>query len=131
MTNTFNCWNCGKALTNVILPFSRREECVSCGTDQHVCKMCVYFDENNRLGCNEERAEQVVDRERANFCDYFEPSTKASNDGQEDKSRKAKAQLAALFGDEVDDSNSSDADEPELTPAELAEKKLRDMLNNS
>ncbi|MFT7201175.1 MAG: hypothetical protein ACI9UD_002844, partial [Glaciecola sp.] len=39
----------------------------------------------------------------------------------------AKAQLAALFGDdpEVD----SDSDE-QLTPGELAERKLREMLGN-
>ncbi|MGO4890749.1 hypothetical protein [Flavobacterium sp. W21_SRS_FM6] len=117
------CWKCHSLLTNVILPMSRREECANCGADQHVCKMCTYFD--SKKGCDEERAEEVSDLEKANFCDYFKPSFVIFERPVEDKSQAAKAKLAALFSDPVPVTDQTD--QP-LTPKELAEKKLRELL---
>lgn len=135
MAETFHCWQCGKSLSGLILPMSRREECASCGADQHVCRMCLHFEDKGRGDCSEPRAELVSDRERANFCDYFKPEPNAGGEGFVDKSAEAKAKLAALFGD--DDGNAEPSqiadgnEEKELTPAELAEKKLREMLGGS
>ena len=96
MSDGFNCWKCGKALQGVILPMSRREECTHCGADQHVCKMCMYF---QRGRCEEDLAESVSDEERANFCDYFKPAGDAYKAADLEKAREAKRKLAALFGD--------------------------------
>ena len=131
MSENFLCWKCGKSLTDVILPMSRREECSCCGADQHVCKMCVFLDSKSRGSCNEERAESQSDTERANFCDYFKPSTVAFNTISHKTSADAKANFAALFGDAPD--NSEVLTEPmvetkKLSPAEIAEQKLRDLL---
>lgn len=123
MVESFTCWKCGNTLTGVILPMSRREECHSCTADQHVCKMCVFYD--NRGRCDEERAEDVSDYERANFCDYFKPKYNAFYVSTEDKSAAAKAKFAELFGDPIPEDIQEDES---LTPAERAEKKLRDML---
>lgn len=123
MSNDFTCWKCGNTLKNVILPMSRREECDNCKADQHVCKMCVYYVKNR---CDEERAEHVNDTEKANFCDYFKPSSHAYKSKDKQKSAQAKADFAALFGDEVPEKNQTDES---LSAAELADKKLRDMLN--
>lgn len=123
MSTEFVCWQCTKPLVNVILPMSRREECHNCKADQHVCELCLYF-VNRR--CDEERAEHISDTEKANFCDYFKPSNKAFNDIGQQKSAKAKADLAALFGDELPETTQQDES---LSPSELADKKLRDMLN--
>ncbi|MDO6692022.1 hypothetical protein Q4574_01945 [Aliiglaciecola sp. 3_MG-2023] len=124
------CWKCGNRLDDVIFPMSRREECANCGADQHVCKMCKDYDV--RSGCNEPRAEQVSDTEKANFCDYFSPSGNVFTATHDDKAQQAKAQLAALFGDEpaVDNVPKSAANNEDkaLTPAQIAEQKLRDML---
>lgn len=130
MSDDFICWKCGQALTGVIMPMSRREECGQCGADQHVCKMCCYFDERGRGDCTEERAEEITDRERANFCDYFKPVVRAASGAGNQQAEDARAQLAALFGDDVEaapDSSDSKAEEG-LTPAEIAEKKFRDLL---
>ena len=118
-------------MTDVILPMSRREECASCGADQHVCRMCVFFDSKSRGSCNEERAESQSDTERVNFCDYFKPSSAAFNAVSHKKSAEAKANLAALFGETPD--NSEVLTEPtvetkKLSPAQIAEQKLRDLL---
>ncbi|WP_339724515.1 hypothetical protein [uncultured Paraglaciecola sp.] len=85
--------------------------------------MCLYFVKNR---CDEERAEHISDTEKANFCDYFKPSNKTFKSVDKQKSAKAKADLAALFGDELPVKTPEDES---LSPAELADKKLRDMLN--
>lgn len=125
MTIALHCWKCGLPLKDVIFPMSRREECSQCSADQHVCKMCQHFD--GRGGCNEERAEQVSDTEKANFCDYFSPSGQVFAQTGNQKAVEAKAQLAALFGDEAQVADDTSDQQP-LSPAEIAERKLRDML---
>jgi hypothetical protein len=123
MSQKLSCWHCGNLLENVIFPMSRREDCSVCNADQHVCKMCREFDGRN--GCNEPSAEDVTDTEKANFCDYFSPSEQVFAIKTQNKGN-AEAQLAALFGDESEMQSSTH--EQSLTPAELAERKLRDML---
>lgn len=124
MSNQFICWKCSEPLVNVILPMSRREECAKCSADQHVCKMCTFYDGDR--GCNEEQAEEVSDTEKANFCDYFKPKVLTKNPLVTSKSEQAKADFAALFGGEIPEKNQ---DDNSLSATELAEKKLRDMLN--
>lgn len=128
MADLFSCWKCGAQLQNVILPMSRREECHQCSADQHTCKMCRHFDYKQR--CNEDRAETVSDTEKANFCDYFAPSGKVFDKTGNQKALDAKAKLAALFGDEPEHGLSQESDDKQkpLTPAEIAEQKLRDLL---
>ncbi len=133
ISEPLRCWQCGNILKNVILPMSRREECPFCSADQHVCKMCKEFDGRNN--CSESRAEDVRDRETANFCDYFSPSGEVSVkvSGQQVSKQKesdAKAQLAALFGEEAEPNTQMLKQEESLTPAELAEHKLREMLGD-
>jgi hypothetical protein len=84
--------------------------------------MCVYY---VRGRCEEGRAEHISDTERANFCDYFKPSYGEFTPSDKQKSAQAKAQLAELFGDPIIEVPLSDEN---LSPAELAEKKLRTML---
>lgn len=118
MSEQFICWRCKQPLTAVILPMSRREECLACHADQHVCKMCVFFGDAGRGDCNEVRAEWISDRERANFCDYFKPITasaaerSAAQSNSDNAKARAQAQLAALFNDEPV------ATQPEVTQPE-------------
>lgn len=97
MSTEVSCWHCGKPLQNLILPLSRREECSSCASDQHVCKMCGHFDANTLVQCSEERAEPPGDKEAANFCDYFMLRNTQLGEGAEQD--KARQQLNELFGD--------------------------------
>jgi hypothetical protein len=57
---------------------SRTEECPKCGADIHCCLNCVNYDTTAHNRCRESQAEWVSDRERANFCDYFEPNALAA-----------------------------------------------------
>jgi len=54
---------------------SRRENCAQCNADLHCCRHCRFFDPGKNNQCAETQAEWVSDKERANFCDYFEPRT--------------------------------------------------------
>jgi hypothetical protein len=130
VSDTLSCWQCGNTLKNVIFPVSRREECPLCNADQHVCKMCKEFDGRN--SCSETRAEDVTDREKANFCDYFSPSGKVFAIASRQKERDAKVQLAALFGEEAEPNADTERlnQKESLTPAEMAERKLREMLGD-
>ena len=122
---SLNCWKCFSPLTDLILPMSRREECASCHADQHVCLMCEHYSQSK--GCEEDRAESVSDTSRANFCDYFELRSRNLSRPDTSKADKAKAELARLFSDEAPEPTATDTS---LSPKELAEKKLRELLGN-
>ncbi len=59
--------------------------------------MCEFHEPKWRSGCREERAEDVSDRTRANFCEYFKPRPNAAV-GSDDTAARARAELDILFG---------------------------------
>ena len=91
------CSRCGRSL-DVSKP-SRRDTCPGCGADLHACVQCAFYAPGLYNDCREPRAERVVDKERANFCDWFRPSDRgpASQDADDVKAR-VRAELDALFG---------------------------------
>jgi hypothetical protein len=110
------CWKCGVSLEDYTLPLRRIEECRSCRAELHVCRMCEFHDVSVAKHCREtiadevkdkERAnfcdyfrpaDEVKDKERANFCDYFRPSPSAYRPGDLSAADRARAELEALFG---------------------------------
>lgn len=112
------CWRCGADLERLTLPLGRRDECPACLVELHVCKMCVYFDPAVTKACREDDAEEVKEKEGANFCDYFKPSADAYVPGFTAASASAQAQLADLFGDAQAGANAepagNDADQQAL-----------------
>jgi hypothetical protein len=73
-------------------------ECAACRADLHVCRMCEYYDVGVAMSCREPIAEEVKDKERANFCEYFAAKPGAFSSGYVEASQAARAQLDALFG---------------------------------
>jgi len=69
------CWSCGAQLRAV--DYAREGACVSCRKQTHVCRNCQFFQPGLANDCQEPIAEAVGDKERANFCDYFEPTKSA------------------------------------------------------
>lgn len=92
------CWKCGASLAELTLPLLRLEECKKCGAELHVCKMCEWYSIAVAKHCRETIAEEVKDKERANFCDYFKPRPDAHSAAPAHAGVKAKADLDALFG---------------------------------
>ena len=96
-----NCYRCGASLADISLPFSRLEECPACENYLHVCRMCVYFDPAVPKQCREDDAEEVQEKERANFCEWFKPNKSAFDSSYSASEAKAKNDLAGLFGDDA------------------------------
>jgi len=65
------CHACGRAI-DASEKIRRTEECPQCGRDLRCCRNCRHFDPAVHNQCREVVAEWVSDKERANFCDYFE-----------------------------------------------------------
>ena len=66
------CWKCGASLAALTLPLSRTDSCRNCRAEFHVCRMCRFYDTRKAKSCAEPVADEVGDKERANFCGYFE-----------------------------------------------------------
>lgn len=97
MPNDLSCWKCGASLSALTLPLRRREECAACRAELHVCKLCLEYDTRVAHQCREPTAEEVRDKEHANFCDHFKPRPGAfvPQSAQVDVARAA---LDKLFG---------------------------------
>ena len=60
--------------------------------------MCEFFDPGVRRGCKEPVADEVSDRERANFCGYFTPAAGVGPGAEDGASQAARVELDGLFG---------------------------------
>jgi hypothetical protein len=92
------CWKCGASLEALSLALQRLDECKQCGAELHVCKLCEWYSTSVAKHCREPIAEEVKDKERANFCDYFKPRPNAYSNAGQTEAEKAKSELEALFG---------------------------------
>lgn len=91
------CWRCGASLAALSLPYSRHDECRQCRAELHVCRLCRFYDVTVAKQCREPVAEEVRDKERANYCDYFEPRLDAFQP-RGSAADEARAALEKLFG---------------------------------
>ena len=97
MTHDLICWKCGAPLASLSLPLRRLDECPKCRAELHVCKLCVDYDIRVAKHCREPTAEEVNDKERANFCDHFKPRPKAWTPRDTAAAAQARSALEALF----------------------------------
>ena len=105
------------------MPMSTYAECSSCNAHLHVCRMCGHWDSQIRTGCKETRAEDIRDREKANFCEWFLPQEIAPIVNKKAiKKKEARSQLQNLF--------SVNNEEPDLiSKLEKSRQKLDDLFN--
>lgn len=86
------CFRCQKG--NQVDKVGYREECFHCKWDLHVCKNCNFYDVKAYNECRETSADVVRDKEKFNFCDFFQPSGRGP---AQDEKAKLKAAADALF----------------------------------
>lgn len=98
MADELQCWCCGASLAALRLPIGRTEECAACRSQLHVCRMCRSFDRSRPKQCREDDAEEVRDKERANFCDWFRPRPGAFDAAGAAAEAAAKSLADSLFG---------------------------------
>jgi hypothetical protein len=115
------CWKCGTSLAMQFLPLGRLAECDACHAPLHVCKLCRFYNPRVSNACEETIAEPVADKERANFCGYFEPRAGAYFSAG-DTETEARASLEALFGRGVEEENETREE------AEVKNRRLLDDL---
>ncbi len=72
----------------------RGDSCPHCRSDARVCKNCVFYDVAAYNECREISADRVVDKEKANFCDFFSPRVGLKKN---DKKIDLRSKADALF----------------------------------
>ena len=83
------CWSCGAKLRGG--DYQREGECPRCRKQTHVCRNCRFYEPGRPNDCQEPVAELVTDKQRANFCDYFEPSSESYRPGADPEAFRAAA----------------------------------------
>lgn len=96
-TDNLQCWNCGADLSKAPRPISRHETCPACFEALHCCRLCEHFRAAEPAQCAEDRADPPVNKENANFCEWFQPNGNAFR-GESAGAKSAKGKLDALFG---------------------------------
>ena len=108
MSHDLRCYRCGESLAALSLPLSRQDECPACSVYLHVCRMCDFFDPEVPKQCREDDADEVMEKDKLNFCEWFVPGENVFDEKRFDEEQDAKAQLAELFGDSESSKKSSD-----------------------
>ena len=71
-TISVTCYSCHKdtgfTLESKIM---RADECQHCYANIHSCKMCKFYDASAYNECHENQADRIIEKENANFCDFF------------------------------------------------------------
>ncbi len=91
-----SCHHCGESLEFAEKVF-RNDTCTGCGSDIYCCLNCSEYDETASNQCKEPQCEKVSVKDRRNFCDYFNLSTRKVSGSARDKASEAKRKLEALF----------------------------------
>ncbi|MEW5804983.1 MAG: hypothetical protein AB1847_23095 [bacterium] len=94
------CYHCQKPVkVERIVP--RLAACPHCDSDLHCCLNCALYSEYAPNKCREPQSEQVSDRERANFCDFFifaDTAPGETPNKKKSEAEEARRKLDALFG---------------------------------
>ena len=90
------CYSC-KKLVKLEYKVSFREECPGCGADLHICFNCRFYDPSAYNECKESSTEKVADKEKNNYCEYFEPSSKKGKNSQALEREQLLKTASALF----------------------------------
>ena len=61
--------------------------------------MCRFFNPDVPRQCTEDDAEEVIEKERLNFCEWYKPASAAFDPQRAATESRAHNELASLFGD--------------------------------
>ncbi len=91
-----NCIFCGQKI-QMKGKVGRQDTCSRCNRDLRCCKQCKFYDPSAYNDCKEVSAERILEKERANFCDYFLLRGSKVEGGSLNRTKDAKIALEALF----------------------------------
>ena len=90
--------------------------------------MCEYYDIRVAMSCRETAADEVTDKERANFCGFFEAKSGADRGHGATDSLETRAQLNALFGDDTDGAGDHNTNAGPRSQADIAREQLEQLF---
>jgi len=70
--------------------------------------MCQFFAPHTTRQCAEIRAEEIIKKHQANYCDWFKPRPGAFDARAQAKAASAKTKVDLLFGDAAPPADSED-----------------------
>ena len=89
------CYFCGKEL-DIGGTVGRYDTCPHCHRDLRCCLNCALYDVSTNY-CREPQSEEIRDRDRSNFCDFFIFGDKEAKGERGNRVRKAKEEWERLF----------------------------------
>jgi hypothetical protein len=97
-----SCHHGGREL-QLLARVQRTDGCPYCHSDLKCCLNCRLHDPGANNQCLEPQAEWVTDKDKANFCEFFEfrgtsPLTQPGLAGSQSDVRQARAAFDSLFG---------------------------------
>ncbi|MBF0491568.1 MAG: hypothetical protein HQM15_02160 [Deltaproteobacteria bacterium] len=90
------CYSCGNLLQLKEQKISRQAVCEHCDVDLHCCLNCNFYETSAYNECHEMSAERVLDKKKANFCDWFELGSQRNEKKLNEKEEALEA-LKSLF----------------------------------
>ena len=95
------CHRCGREV-QLLAELQRTDSCSHCFSDLKCCLNCRFFDPAFNNQCREPQAEWCPDKEKANFCEFFEfrgtsALTQPGMGGAQSSHDRARAALDSLF----------------------------------
>lgn len=91
-----SCYSCKKELT-VEDKIGFRQDCMFCGHDLHSCVQCQHYDPKVYNECRETMADRILEKEKANYCEFFALKASDGSVPPVDKKLDLLAQAEALF----------------------------------
>jgi len=89
------CYKCKKEF-KVDKIIGRKDACPFCQSDLRCCLNCRFYDQCLYNQCREPQADRVLDKDRSNFCDYFNFKDSAEEETKQDVNL-ARKKLDDLF----------------------------------
>lgn len=90
------CVHCGAEVEIIDRKVGRQDECPKCKKDLHACVQCKFYDRSYHNECRENQAQMVSDKERSNFCEFFQFGREVEDEHK--RVDDAKRKLDELFG---------------------------------
>lgn len=87
--------------------------------------MCEFYDTTVNNSCREPIADKVTDKNKKNFCGYFQPSKTAYKEADTTQATSSQQQLDALFGLDAGNTEENQGDSAD----DEARRKLEDLFN--
>jgi hypothetical protein len=92
------CWNCGRA-TGIEGKVTRSDSCPHCLADLRCCRGCRHFDPTRRFQCREPIESFVSNKEKNNFCGFFQMRDVVKKPGAISSHRNTKEERKKRFDD--------------------------------